>query len=151
VNFQAMICPEAVRLFDLYQEALTRFHAARLGFPDAEDYEASFSKLGAARSQYWSHIEEHGCRMPPVATEPADIEEQLRADVQRAWAAYEEAAETCRHRLETAGYPGETSDGEMAHEQAIRHREEALLEYRAAFRRFADYLMDKRVPEDIGG
>lgn len=68
-----MACPEALRLFDVYQEALISFHAARLRLPDAGDYETCFEKLSRARAAYWKHVEEHGCRTPVVVHGPRRI------------------------------------------------------------------------------
>jgi CheY-like chemotaxis protein len=59
-----MSCLDALRLFDLYQQALIAFHEARKGLHDSGAYR--FAVAEQARAEYWKHVEAHGCRTPTV-------------------------------------------------------------------------------------
>jgi CheY-like chemotaxis protein len=62
-----MSCPDALHLFDLYQQALMAFHGARKRLQDYGDYEWCFAEARRARAEYWKHVEAHGCRTPAEA------------------------------------------------------------------------------------
>ena len=147
--FSTMPCPEAVRLFERYQEALTRFHAARLRLSDAGDYASRYAEAGRARTEYWQHIQAHGCRMEADGTEKCDVESQLRAEMQEAHQHYKRAAEEYRNLMELSADVGYTSDGAVAQQQARRLHAQASTAYRFAVRRYADYVLQKKEPEHL--
>jgi CheY-like chemotaxis protein len=57
-----MSCPDALHLFDFYQQALIAFHKSRDSCRDGGDYERCFEEARRARAEYWKHVEAHGCR-----------------------------------------------------------------------------------------
>jgi len=144
-----MTCPEALRLFDLYQEALTALHASRLRLPDAEDYPSSFAKASRARSDYSKHVELHGCRTTRMSTEPDGMQDWLRAEVDRARIAYQQASQTYTRFLDIAADTEVSTDGILAQEQARRIRTESLQAYSTAVKRLADYVLRKKVPDNV--
>jgi hypothetical protein len=58
VDLDSARCREAIRLFDVYILALTRFH----DLDDAGLKTDAFAALAEARAQYWRHSEMHRCR-----------------------------------------------------------------------------------------
>lgn len=68
-----MSCSHALRLFDIYQQALIAFHEARTRFPAAADHEGCFAEARRARAAYWKHLEEHGCRTPAEGEDSGKI------------------------------------------------------------------------------
>ena len=69
-----IICKRAERLLEIYVEALADLHNAQAPIvsgmpPHHPEYETvkknkdlAFSAALRARRQYWSHVQEHGCR-----------------------------------------------------------------------------------------
>lgn len=146
-----MPCPEAGHLFDLYCRALAEFHDAKLPFSGTANLSDSpnlerdaFARLKTARIQYWSHVTEHGCRMP-VGSSAArlEIERRLRTDMREARREFVAASDQFDQLIGVALDSHGSADGVLAREQAKRLREAAFQRYDAALRRYAEFVVGK--------
>jgi hypothetical protein len=149
-----MDCPKAEQLLDTYLAALNEFHDARLlsqaamrcddpGLPSSQTIELeAMARLAAARKQYWSHVAEHGCRLP-VSTSGTrlEMESRLRNEMKEARLKFVAASDQFDQLIGIGlDLPG-TADGVLAREQATRLREAAFKCYDDALRRYAEFVI----------
>ncbi len=154
-----MGCPEGIRLLQAYTQALSVFHRAQEPLvtglsrrnPDYAEArtarEQAFSELARARGLYWKHVQMHGCRVPAAGGNRA-TENALRQQMIEARAAFDKASETFQSLIQMGIDARETSDGALGIEQARRIHRAACEGYVKALRRFSEYMLEGKLPED---
>lgn len=154
-----MSCAEGTRLLDSYAEALGVFHRAQEPLltgmnPSDPEYgavriarEQAFADLARARGLYWKHVQMHGCRVPGTGRN-RDTENRLRLQVIEARAVFDQASETFQSLVHMGIDARETADGALALSQARRIHGEACENYVRALRRFSQYVLEGKGPEE---
>ena len=144
-----MVCPKALFLLDSYYAALNTFHTAREG-GNCRDRDLRFAELSRARMEYWKHVESHGCRRALNGGYHLATEQRLRDEMEQARRRYDDAHQDHTQLAEVAADCWGSSDGALALKKATELHAKARQQYKAAFRRFADYVVHGKPPDDTG-
>jgi len=150
-------CAEARRLLDEYADALKGFHESqallRAGMsqsdprfgPMTQARDDAFQKLASARRHYWTHVEEHACRLIALASSSEETENRLREDMMQARREFQDALKQSEEILHIALDVRNSADGQMAREMAQRMRQVAYDRYAVALKRFSVFIRTGQV------
>ncbi len=156
-----MACLELERLWELYMKALHAFHEAQepllagLRPSDPRYAEArgikdvARGKLVQARKSYWEHVQAHRCRQAVSPAAAATVLDRLHTEMLEARRAFDGATRTFDRLIGVADDLGGTQDGMLAVQQARHIHAEAHRVYERALKRYADYVTQGVVPEDL--
>jgi hypothetical protein len=105
--------------------------------------------LAAARKQYWSHVAEHGCRLP-VGTSGTrrEMESRLRNEMKEARLKFVAASDQFDQLIGIGLDSTGTADVVLAREQAKRLRLAAFKRYDEALRGYAEFVIGEREPAE---
>ncbi len=145
-------CRAADRLLDAYTAARDAFHNLRNPGIDAsgtdpqapallEKKEAAFAAVLGARTQYWAHLHEHGCRdSQPLVDSHHELERQLHTEMMSARAAFDRSCEKLSRLMALSSEQAVTREALHELDEMLRTQRAAHQVYVSMVQRFSDFL-----------